>query len=174
MLAIEASRLPQTTVTDAMLARSTRMTSPLLSRRHTWVGRAPRRGAFAALFVLSALMVAGCGDDAESEGAAEGGADDVVSTTNPAPSGAQPIPDLPTNTDPSAVECTGDPQGVFDATRVVGKPVTTAKQAAQAEGCQIRVAMEDGKGLALTQDFRPDRVNVAVEDGDVTEIIDIG
>lgn len=114
--------------------------------------------------VLAAIVIAGCGDDS----------DDQVTSTTVAPGGDASVPDLPRNDDPSAVVCTGPPQGTFDATAIVGDPLSTAEEAAESEGCQIRVAVRDGESLALTQDFRPDRVNVAVEDETVTEIVDIG
>lgn len=77
---------------------------------------------------------------------------------------------MPDNKDPSAVQCTGDPQGVFDATAIVGDPYLEAEKAAVAKGCDLRVVERDGEPLAVTQDFRPDRVNVVVKDGDVTRI----
>lgn len=125
--------------------------------------------------LIAALLAFGCGDDDGSgEGAESGTGPDAVTSTNLDPAGDQTIPDLPVNTDPKRVQCTGPPEGVFDATSVVGSTLARAKEAAAEEGCQIRVAVRDGEPLALTQDYRPDRVNVAVEDGEVTEIIDIG
>lgn len=148
------------------------------SVRSTRVNDAPgrRRGLCgrAAPIALSAgaallLALAGCGDDSEQT---TGGG---VTGTSAEPGQGEPtIPELPRNDDPAAVVCTGPPRGTFDATAIVGDSVADAKGAAAEQGCSVRVAMRDGEGLALTQDFRPDRVNVAVEDGEVTEIIDIG
>ncbi len=93
-----------------------------------------------------------------------------IASTTLDPSGETTIPDLPKNNDPSAVQCTGAPKGVFDATAIVGEPYAQAREAAQAQGCDVRAVVKDGKPLAVTQDFRPDRVDVAVRDGDVVRI----
>ncbi len=124
--------------------------------------------------VAGALAVAGCGDDAGDSEPATGSPDDVVSTTLDDPGGAATIPDLPVNEDPAAVSCTAPPMGTFDATATVGGSLKDGRAAALEQGCSIRVAMRNGKGLALTEDFRPDRVNVAVESGEITEILSIG
>ena len=140
------------------------------SHRHSRAFRGAAVAAIAALVVASAVLAA-CGDD---DGAGGGGGDDVTTTNAEPPGSSAPLPDLPINEDPSAVRCTGDPQGTFDANAVVGDPIAAAKRAASEQGCEIRVAVRNGEGLALTQDFRPDRVNVAVESGKVTEILNIG
>lgn len=137
------------------------------NRRPGLRGRAAPIALSAAAALLLAL--AGCGDDSEET---TGGA--VTGTSADSEPGEPTLPELPRNDDPAAVTCTGPPRGTFDATAIVGDPVADAKSAAAEQGCSVRVAMRDGEGLALTQDFRPDRVNVAVEDGEVTEIIDIG
>lgn len=137
--------------------------------------RRPASGALGLLLLALAavILLAACGDDAEETTTAAG--NDAVTGTSLDPGSGEPgIPELPDNSDPAAVVCTGPPQGTFDATAVVGESLDAASEAAADEGCQIRVAIRDGEGLALTQDFRPDRVNVAVEDGTVTEIVDIG
>lgn len=144
----------------------------------------PRRAALVSLALLTglALVLGACGDD-EDTGTTAGagtmtgptapGPGSVTSTTlDPDP--AATLPDLPVNKDPSAVQCTGPPEGIFDATAIVGEPIQAATQAAADEGCEIRIVAEDGKSLAVTDDFRPDRVNVVVEDGTVIEIDSIG
>ncbi len=93
-----------------------------------------------------------------------------VASTTLDPSGETTIPDLPKNKDPSAVQCTGAPKGVFDATAIVGEPYAQARKAALAQGCDVRAVVKDGKPLAVTQDFRPDRIDVVVRDGDVVRI----
>ena len=139
----------------------------------------PRPPALVLALTVLALAPAplGCGDDEGSSGDAgtDTGGGDAVTTTNLDPTDGEPaIPDLPQNDDPARVECTGEPGGVFDATAIVGESVAEAMRAARQQGCSIRVAVRNGEQLALTQDFRPDRVNVAVRDGEVIEIVDIG
>ncbi|HKJ36959.1 MAG TPA: hypothetical protein VKA36_10360 [Solirubrobacterales bacterium] len=147
------------------------------SARSPW----PLRAGLAMLAAALLLALAGCGDDAdEGTTASSSGAGAAAPTsTNLDPSDTPPtIPDLPDNDDPEMVVCTGAPKpggdGVFNATAVIGEPLAQAEAAAAKQGCQIRVAMIDGQGQALTEDFRPDRVNVAIEDDEVTEIVSIG
>jgi hypothetical protein len=126
------------------------------------------------------LALAACGDDeATQTGTATGGTTAVqpqppgdggaVASTDIDP-GSGGIPDLPDNDDPSAVQCTGAPEQVFDATAIVGRPLDEATRAARAAGCDVRVVIEDGEALAVTDDFRPDRINVVVADGTVERI----
>lgn len=125
-----------------------------------------------------------CGEE-DSDGQAPPSADapsssspspDTPTTSPPQdpPDGPATIPDLPVNKDPSAVTCTGRPEGVFDATSIIGQSEAEAADAAAAEGCAIRVVERDGRSLAVTDDFRPDRINVAVEDAVVTKIVSLG
>lgn len=141
-------------------------------------------GLLAALCLTLALALGACGEDdaaAPGPGAEPGstattpaGDGPVVSPPlEPAPGDVTP-PELPVNDDPSAVQCTGPPQGVFDATALVGEPIAAAAEAAEAEGCSVRVVERDGRALAVTEDFRPDRINVAVRDGVVAEISGLG
>jgi hypothetical protein len=131
----------------------------------------PRLTALALAVLLVPLLIAGCGDD-EEKGAA-GSADAPASTTLP-DGGDATVPDLPRNEDPSGVQCTAPPKGVFDATEIVGESLQGAERAAQAEGCSVREVERDGESLAVTEDFRPDRVNVATENGEVTRIVSLG
>lgn len=126
--------------------------------------------ALALALLASPLLFAGCGEDDE-EGA--GSPDAPASTTLPDP-GDGTIPDLPRNEDPAAVQCTAPPEGVFDATEIVGESLQQAERAAQEQGCSVREVERDGEGLAVTEDFRPDRVNVTTENGDVTRIVSLG
>jgi len=152
-----------------------------------------RAGSLVTLLtVVAALILTACGGDDSTTSASEasGGStagmdvgaepsapadpDSPVSTTLDPSDTATTVPDLPENKDPSAVQCTGEPRGVFDATATVGESFDEAAQAAEAEGCLMREVIKDGKPLAATQDYRPDRVNVATENGQVTKIIDLG
>lgn len=131
-----------------------------------------RLAALLAAAALLALGAAACGNDDESDSGATG--PDTPTSTTVDPGADTSIPDLPINEDPSAVVCTGDPQGTFDAEAQVGNPLGEAEEAARAKGCEIRVVIRDGESLAVTEDFRPDRVNVATEDEIITEIVSLG
>ena len=49
-----------------------------------------------------------------------------------------------------------------------------ATAAAEACGWILRVVRRDGEDLPATLDFRPNRVNVEVTDGEVTAIVSTG
>jgi hypothetical protein len=53
-------------------------------------------------------------------------------------------------------------------------PRPPATEAAEALGWEVRAIRIDGEDQAMTLDLRPNRVNVAVEDGEVTEVLQIG
>jgi hypothetical protein len=55
---------------------------------------------------------------------------------------------------------------------LIGKTVEEAK--AEHPAMRIRVMKLDGKGQIGTADYRTDRINVAVEDGIITEVLNIG
>lgn len=140
-----------------------------------------RSVALLGLIVALALPLAACGDEeTSSTGAASGGttavepnppADgDAVTSTDVDPGGGSALPNLPDNDDPSAVQCTGAPKEVFDATAIIGEPLDEATSSARAAGCDVRVVIEDGEALAVTDDFRPDRINVVVTDDTVEKI----
>ena len=140
---------------------------------------AHRAGSLVALLTIAAtLILSACGDDtstaAPSTSTSAAQSDGAVSTTLDPSDTATTIPDLPDNKDPSAVVCTGAPQETFDATAIVGESIEDASTAASDAGCEVRVVSKDGKPLAGTMDFRPDRINVATENGQVTRIIDLG
>jgi hypothetical protein len=140
-------------------------------------GHALRRPALAGLCAIAlALAGTGCGEDDSPAPGSSAPSPDTPTSSPPAdpPAGGSPLPDLPDNDDPSAVICTGPPRGTFDATSIVGETEDEATAAAEAEGCSIRVVERDGKALAVTEDFRPDRINVAVADGIVEEIVNLG
>jgi hypothetical protein len=66
------------------------------------------------------------------------------------------------------------PDGSFDVMGLVGKTEMLAAFQAAAHGCELRVAIRDGEHNWLTADLRESRVNVAVEDGSVVRIIELG
>ena len=57
---------------------------------------------------------------------------------------------------------------------LVGLPVEDFTAKVEALGYSVRIAEQDGEGLALTADFSETRVNVAVKGGIVTAIVSLG
>jgi heat shock protein HslJ len=73
----------------------------------------------------------------------------------------------------SATPVTAEPT-ISDATQklaeeVVGLPEDEAQAAIEGAGLTYRVVARDGKALAATDDYSVTRINVAVDDGTVTE-----
>jgi len=66
----------------------------------------------------------------------------------------------------------GDADG-YDANDLIGRTVPRAKERARAEDCKLRVVRRNGTWLAVSDDWRPDRINVAVRDHRVTRITGI-
>jgi len=111
----------------------------------------------AALLAVAALVAACGGDD---------GAPEVVRP-------AQPVW-CPTDRDPNGVRLRGVTRGDFDARRLLGRPEDEARRIARAAGCEVRVARRDGEGLPGIANLDSRRINVAVTDGRVVEIISVG
>jgi hypothetical protein len=61
----------------------------------------------------------------------------------------------------------------FDARELVGLKVKKARRVAVAHACELRVVRRNGEPLVVTQDFRTDRVNVAVRHKVVKRIVGI-
>lgn len=57
---------------------------------------------------------------------------------------------------------------------IVGMSEADATAELESLGLTIRVIERDGELLAATADFRPERINVAVEDGSVTVVVSAG
>lgn len=127
---------------------------------------AVRRPAVVALAAAVLLLAgAGCGNG-------ENGEPGRPTTTPAAPGDPRPGADQPDpDRDLSALRCQSAPRETLDATRLEGLPYPEAEERAEARGCSTRIVEEDGEALAVTDDLRPDRVNVAVESGEVTAII---
>lgn len=62
----------------------------------------------------------------------------------------------------------------FDIHSVVGWTLAEAKAEYKKYGLFPRVVCENGVGRAITMELRRDRVNVEVESGKVSKVIDIG
>jgi hypothetical protein len=89
-----------------------------------------------------------------------------------------PPESLPTDTVPAetvpgetGVPIDGDPVDVEPFEALVGLSVEEFTAEAKGLGFETRVVMQDGEPLAVTMDFRTDRVNVAV-DGDVVVAVE--
>ncbi len=89
------------------------------------------------------LAISACGDDSS---------DDAATPTTLAA------------TDATAV-------AVADVPDVVGDSVEDATATLEAAGLTLRVVRRDGEDLAVTADFLVNRVNVAVETKDGTEVV---
>ena len=57
---------------------------------------------------------------------------------------------------------------------LVGLTEEEATAEAEERGWILRVVRRDGEDLAVTMDFRPNRVNVEVTDGEVTAVLSTG
>jgi hypothetical protein len=55
--------------------------------------------------------------------------------------------------------------------RLVGRQLPAAERIAAKARCPLRVVIQDGKSLPVTEDFSPDRINVRVDRGEVTEVL---
>ena len=56
----------------------------------------------------------------------------------------------------------------------IGNTVEEVSEEAKRTGWSIRVMQKDGKNCVGTCDYNPGRINVAVSDGKITEIIGLG
>jgi hypothetical protein len=100
----------------------------------------------------------------------------VEPTIEPQPVPAEPIDPVvvdPPTSDPatSGVSAPADP-AVLD--EFVGVPLPEFEEVAKRYGFTTRVARQDGVDLAVTMDYSDSRVNVAVKDDIVTEILSFG
>ena len=75
----------------------------------------------------------------------------------------------------AASRATARPEPTEESAAVlVGLTEDDATDAAEACGWILRVVRRDGEDQPATLDFRPNRVNVEVTDGEVTAIVNIG
>lgn len=61
----------------------------------------------------------------------------------------------------------------LQAGRLIGLSVEAAMDIADDHQCIVRVVRRNGRDLVVTQDFRGDRVNVAVEEGRITQVLGV-
>jgi hypothetical protein len=98
--------------------------------------------------------------------AACGEADEPAATADPdRPVQAPAEPSAPATTPAPKADCKRLSR------RLVGRRLPQAESMARKRRCPLRVAIKDGRNLALTEDFSPSRINVRVDDGVVTEIV---
>ena len=109
----------------------------------------------ASFVVIGVVLAAGCGG--------EGGG--VVRQDDPLW--------CPTDRGPTGEPLRGSARGTFDARIVVGKDEAAARSLANGAGCEIRVLRRDGEDLPGILDLDPRRINVAVEDGTIVEVLGI-
>jgi hypothetical protein len=116
----------------------------------------------------------------EPEPGDPGSVDAVPGETKPVdtrPVDTVPVgPDAPVSTDAPAPTEPAAPDTTVGSTvplDLVGLVLKEAEKVAEQQGFTVRVVREDGEDLAVTDDFRQDRVNVAVVDGVVTEVVGV-
>jgi hypothetical protein len=133
-----------------------------------------------AAALAGALLLAACGsdDDAEvtSEPVVTEPGTDAVDPDTPDTPVSSPPDDGSGATDPEEPVTPGDlePIDAADAEVLVGLTLADAEAEADERGWSVRTARLDGEDLMLTEDYSPTRVNVAVDDDVVTEILFIG
>jgi hypothetical protein len=74
----------------------------------------------------------------------------------------------------TAGDCAPEPTVETAAELVVGLTEEDAEVALDECGWIMRVGRRDGEDLVMTMDLRPNRVNVEVTDGEVTDVLSIG
>lgn len=87
----------------------------------------------------------------------------------PEPTLVDPMPVEPLPAEPST-----DAPEPGDQYGIVGRSVDEAIKVLDAEGLTLRVVIEDGESLAVTEDFSTSRVNVEVAEGVVVAVVSIG
>lgn len=107
----------------------------------------PRRLAALALLIPLTTFAAACGSSGEPTPGT--GSDVAVPSKAPTPTA-------------------GKDAASTDLKALVGLSESEARARAEGDGYVVRVIFRDGEPLPATKDFRPDRVNLAVEDGVVT------
>jgi hypothetical protein len=61
----------------------------------------------------------------------------------------------------------------YDADRLEDRRLKRARQIAHKHDCTVRVVKRDGEHLPVTDDLRPNRINVAVERGRIRRVIGV-
>jgi hypothetical protein len=112
----------------------------------------------ACLLVL-VPAIAACGDEERVASAPGPGPDEPVSQAAPE---EPPDPDVAAPASARACRRLGR--------RLIGVDQGDAMKHASSRGCTLRIAVQDGRALALTEDYQPARINVRVERGVVARV----
>lgn len=67
----------------------------------------------------------------------------------------------------------GSGAGGYDADRLEDRRMKRARRIAREHDCTVRVVKRDGEVLGVTDDFRPNRINVAVERRRIRRVIGV-
>jgi hypothetical protein len=130
-----------------------------------------RRAAVSALIALTAVAgLAACGDDDDSGSSSSTAPPETEAPGTEAPEGTE----APDDTDSPGDTAAGEPTVDAATDVLVGLSEDDAEEAADEQGWTIRVVVRDGEDLPATMDFRPERVNVEVTDGEVTAVVSVG
>jgi hypothetical protein len=78
------------------------------------------------------------------------------------------------SSEPSGLVCPPGSSDGLDTEELVGLELSEAESLAQENGCEVRVVERDGEPLPTTLDLIENRINVAVEDGEVVRIDGLG
>jgi hypothetical protein len=109
-----------------------------------------------ACCLLLALTVAACG--ADEPAATSAGPDQPVSQPQ------RPDASAPAREPASERTCRRLGR------RLIGIEIDAAAARAGRRGCTVRIAVEDGRHLALTEDYQPARINLRVQGGAVAGV----
>lgn len=118
----------------------------------------PFSTTLALVVVALAFALAGCGDDAAETTSS---ADKPPAGTTPGVGDTRDCPD-------------SKKQPKFDVTVLFGLEEVKAKEVAKENGYSMRAVFVDGEAMAATMDYNPERLNVAVREGTVTQLCSIG
>ena len=133
----------------------------------------PRRLAGTAAAALAVVTLAACGDDGPAATTTTTDAPTTVPETT-APETTVPETTVPETTVPATtpIELTFDLDEVTE--QLVGMTIEDAETLAEENDWVIRQLRVDGQDRPATMDLQFNRINVAVEDGVITEVINGG
>jgi hypothetical protein len=116
------------------------------------------RGSTWLIALAATLLIGACGDDAEPVSGADPD-QPVQAPAEPSPPGAR------------SDEPAGPARCKRVSRRLVRRPLGRAHAIARRTPCPLRIVVQDGRSLPVTDDFSPSRINVRVERGKIAEIL---